>query len=133
MENKITTFQLEKTENDTQIILNVEDNKNSNVINLDIKLTKNKSSSKKNIKFILPLRFIKNNFTNSLHYKNLQLNNKVEGKYKNGNGWYPGIITKINKNFTYNILYSDKDKEENVPLENIRILINDYLYYFHKN
>ena len=45
---------------------------------------------------------------------------KVEGNYGGEGKWYPGSISKVNSNGTYNIGYDDGDSEENVPAARIR-------------
>lgn len=45
---------------------------------------------------------------------------KVEARFKGKNKWYPGVISLVNGNSTYNLVYDDGDAEENVSYTMVR-------------
>lgn len=55
-----------------------------------------------------------------IRLKQLKVGDKIEANYQGKSKWYPGKISNINGNNTYNIDYDDGDNEENVLLKNIR-------------
>jgi hypothetical protein len=45
---------------------------------------------------------------------------KVEGRYKGKKKYFPAQIAQVNADGTFNLVYNDGDREENVPVELIR-------------
>lgn len=49
-----------------------------------------------------------------------QLGNRVTVNWQNGGRFFPGRITRVNNRNSYNIVYNDNDRENNVPCSRIR-------------
>ena len=49
------------------------------------------------------------------------LADKIDGRYMGGNKWFPGKITSVNRDGTYDVKYSDGDDEQNVAPSFLRL------------
>ena len=45
---------------------------------------------------------------------------RVEGDYGGEGEWYPGTISRVNDDGTYDVAYDDGDHEEAVPRDRVR-------------
>lgn len=50
----------------------------------------------------------------------LAVGDKVEGRFRGGRRWFPGVIGRVNLDGTYNVDYDDGDKERGVKPEMVR-------------
>ena len=53
--------------------------------------------------------------------KKLSVGIKISSRYRDGNAWYDGIISRINTDGSYDIKYDDGDRESKVPKNRIKI------------
>lgn len=106
----------------------IEENNNENIIN-KIKPINNDEDTKDKIKSIsdndgsdMITRSVNTGYntldTRPIHRYNL--NEKIEGNYRNKGRWYPGKITKVGINNLYNIQYDDGERETSVSISCIR-------------
>ena len=58
----------------------------------------------------------------------LKVGSRVEARYRGKSRYYPGSISKIRLNGTYDIDYNDGEKELSVPRELIRLSSNDKIF-----
>jgi len=157
----ISSFDVGITKNNSIIKLIIEDSPDDDIIVMNVRIIKNNKIYKNNLtlnddnmdggQVSFKTQFesktndtITNNISNPTkkRVKNLSRltekkkdvlkeNMNIEAKFLNGNGWYSGIIKKINDDNSYDIEYDDGDYEKNVLITNIRKVIGDYIYYFH--
>ena len=48
----------------------------------------------------------------------------IEARYKNGNKWFKGKISRVHSDGTYDVEYDDGDREKYIPSANIRLASN---------
>ena len=51
----------------------------------------------------------------------------VSARWRGGKGWFPGVVTHINDDGTFNIEYDDGDRETSVPKDMIKVLTTEAL------
>ena len=77
-------------------------------------------------KDVLPenIRLLNDNYKEEIYPDNIyKVNDRVEARYGKRTRWYPGIITRADKNNKYSIQYDDGEYETFVSEEYIRFLI----------
>src|SRR5204863_20230 len=52
----------------------------------------------------------------------IRVGSKVEGRYRGREKWYPGVVTRVNSDGSYDIDYDDGEKETRVRREYVRLI-----------